>query len=40
MIQQEAVLPIHIIGMKLDRSHFPDDVIHVSRFGGEDAGVM
>jgi hypothetical protein len=40
MTQDEAVLTLHIIGMKLDLSHLPDDVINPSWFGEEDAGVM
>jgi hypothetical protein len=40
MTQEEAILPLHIVGMKFDLSRLLDDVISVSRFGEEDAGVM
>jgi hypothetical protein len=33
-------LPIHTVGMELNLNHLPDDTIHVSRFGGEDGGVV
>jgi hypothetical protein len=36
----EAILPLHIVGMKFDLSRLPDDVISVSWFGEEAAGVM
>jgi hypothetical protein len=38
MAQEEAVLLLHIVGMKFDLTH--PDVINVSWFGEEDAGVM
>lgn len=36
----EAILPVHIIGMELNLNRLLDDSVHLSVFGGEDAGAM
>jgi hypothetical protein len=36
----EASIPVHVVGMELNLSRFPDYVIHVSGFVGEDGGMV
>jgi hypothetical protein len=40
LAQTEAILPVHILGMELILTLLPDDVIHVSGFGGENGGAL
>jgi hypothetical protein len=40
LAETEAILPVHIVGMKLNLNRLPDDAIHVPGFGGEDGGVV
>jgi hypothetical protein len=36
----KAILPIHAVREHLNLSSFPEQLIHVYRFGGEDSGVL
>jgi hypothetical protein len=36
--QGELILSVHVIRMKLDLYHFPDDSVHAFRFLGLDTG--
>jgi hypothetical protein len=40
LAEAEAMLLVHVIGMELNLGPLPDDVMQVSGFGGEDAGVL
>lgn len=40
LILTEAILPVHDVGIKLHLSCLPDDLVHVSGFGGEDIDVL
>jgi hypothetical protein len=38
--QADAIFSVHIVGMKHSLIRHPDDMIHISAFGGEDSGVL
>lgn len=38
--QKRGFLHVHIVGMELYLIHLPDDVTHISGFGGEDGSVV
>lgn len=39
-VQAEAVHPVQIIGLELNLSQLPDDIMHIIGSDREDAGVM
>lgn len=36
----QAILPVHVVGLKLYLTHIPDDLVCVVEFGGKDIGIM
>lgn len=38
--QRQAILPVHVVGLRLSLTHIPDDLVHVVEFGGKDFGIM
>lgn len=38
--KDQAILPVHAVGLKFGLAHIPDDLVHVVEFGGKDFGIM
>jgi hypothetical protein len=38
--QDEAILPVDVVGMDLPLKHLLDEPVHAGRFGGEDFDVL
>jgi len=38
--KDQAILPVHVVGLKLSLTHIPDDLVHVVEFGGKNFGIM
>jgi hypothetical protein len=40
LVHGETFLPVEIIGLELNLCRFPNDAFHMSRFLGQDTGVI
>jgi hypothetical protein len=40
LAQTEAILLVHVVLIQLDLNGLPDELVHVSGFGGQDLGVL
>jgi hypothetical protein len=38
--KDQAILPVHVVELKLSVAHIPDDLVHVVEYGGKDFGIM
>jgi hypothetical protein len=39
-VLREVILSVHVVGMVLNLSRFPDDLVHASGFFGQITGVL
>jgi hypothetical protein len=39
-MQDQAILPVHVVGMELHLQCLTDELVHAAGFGGEDFGAL
>jgi hypothetical protein len=39
-MQDQTILPVHVVGMELHLQGPTNELVHAARFGGEDFGVL